>query len=43
MPKVLGIDFGLKKIGLAMVDMDSELVMPLETIAVKRDKQNVIR
>jgi len=43
MPKVLGIDFGLKKIGLAIADMDSELVMPLETIAVKRDKQNLLR
>lgn len=40
---ILGIDFGLKKIGLALADMESKLAMPWGTIKVKEKTQDVIK
>jgi len=40
---ILGIDFGLKKIGLALANTESQLVDPLGTIEVKHKTQEVIR
>jgi len=33
--KLLGIDFGLRKIGLSLADTESKLATPLKTIEVK--------
>jgi putative Holliday junction resolvase len=40
---ILGIDFGLKKIGLALADMESKLATPWGTIEVKSEIQGVIK
>ncbi|MCX6724498.1 MAG: Holliday junction resolvase RuvX [Candidatus Shapirobacteria bacterium] len=40
---ILGIDFGLKKIGLALADMESKLATPWGTIKVKEKTQDVIK
>ena len=40
---ILGIDFGLKKIGLALADMESKLATPWGTIRVKEKTQGVIK
>ncbi len=42
MVRVLGIDFGLKKIGLALAETDSKLATPLKTIKVKDNHSLVI-
>ncbi len=41
--KLLGIDFGLKKIGLAIADSESRLVEPLGMIRVKNNLQEALR
>ncbi len=42
MIRVLGIDFGLKKIGLALAETESKLATPLKTIKVKDNHSLVI-
>ncbi len=42
MIKILGIDFGLKKIGLALAETESKLATPLKTIKVKDNNRLVI-
>ena len=39
---ILGIDFGLKKIGLALADTESQLAEPLETIKVKKQNKDFL-
>ena len=40
---ILGIDFGLKKIGLALADSESKLTVPWGTIEVKSGTQKLIK
>jgi putative Holliday junction resolvase len=42
MARVLGIDFGLKKIGLALVETESQLATPLKIIKVRDNHSLVI-
>ena len=45
MPKILGIDYGGKRIGIAVADTDTGIAMPLSVVAgrndVTRDARNV--
>lgn len=41
--RILGIDYGLKKIGLAIADTATKLPEPLEVIKVIGSKEKVIR
>ncbi len=40
---ILGIDFGLKKIGLALADSQSKLAIPWGTMEVKSNLDEVVR
>lgn len=40
--KTLGIDYGLRRIGLALTDINCTIASPLKTIPNRGDKKNVI-
>ena len=43
MVKVLGIDFGLRKIGLALAETESKLAVPFTVITVRGSEENVVK